>query len=336
MWGKRKRKDVAEFILHFTDNLLSLHQELKEKTYKHGYYEQFKKNDPKPRDIHKASIRDRLVHHTLCRILAPYFERYFIYDSYSCRLEKGTHRAVNRLRSAARKVSHNNTRTVWILKGDIRKFFANIDHKILKTILQRYIPDTDILRLLEQLIDSFHTPSQDCHSHENGNPDWIPACAGMTQPNGLPLGNLTSQLFINIYMNEFDQFVKRELKMKHYFRYSDDFIIVHERKSILEHLIPKISEFLKTKLKLALHPDKLFIKTLASGMDFLGWIQFPHHRLLRTSTKRRMFRKLQQNPSEETIASYLGLLSHGNTYKLAQSIQGLKNQRVKNSKIQRF
>ena len=133
---------------------------------------------------------------------------------------------------------------------------------------------------------------------------------------GLPLGNLTSQLLVNIYMNEFDHFLKRELKIEHCVRYADDFVILHENKNYLDRLLPRISEFLETRLKLSLHPDKVFIKTWASGIDFLGWVHFPHHRVPRTSTKRRMFRNLGVNPKEESLSSYRGLLKHGNTYKL--------------------
>lgn len=137
---------------------------------------------------------------------------------------------------------------------------------------------------------------------------------------GLPLGNLTSQLLVNIYMNEFDQFVKRELKVKYYIRYADDFVILQNDKIYLQNLLPKISRFLKEKLKLQLHPDKVFIKTLASGVDFLGWIHFPYHRVLRTSTKRRMLKRLQENIKKEAKQSYLGLLKHGNTYQLNKII----------------
>jgi len=136
----------------------------------------------------------------------------------------------------------------------------------------------------------------------------------------LPLGNLTSQLLVNIYMNEFDHFLKRELKITHCVRYADDFVIVHENKNYLENLLPEISKFLETRLKLSLHPDKVFIKTLASGVDFLGWIHFPHHRILRTSTKRRMFKNLDQNRTRESLISYQGLLSHGNTYNLSKKL----------------
>jgi len=299
--GKRKRKDVAKFSLHFTDNVIQLHEELVNRTYKHGSYFAFKISDPKPRDIHKASLRDRIVHHAVYRILYPYFDRKFIFDSYSCRKSKGTHRAINRLRNFARKVSRNNIRTAWILKGDIKKFFANIDHEILKNILKRYIEDSDTLSLLEKIINSFGTDDN--------------------KSIGIPLGNLTSQLLVNIYMNEFDQFVKRKLKIKYYIRYADDFTILHENKSYLQELIPKLSGFLETELKLSLHPKKVFIKTLASGVDFLGWIHFTHHRIPRTSTKQRIVKKLKGNKSEETLASYLGLLTHGNTYKFSEKIR---------------
>lgn len=125
--GKRSRKDVAQFSVHLTDNILSLHRELADKTYHHGPYKAFRINDPKPRDIHKASVRDRLLHHAIYRILYPYFDTKFIFDSYSCRRGKGTHRALDRFRDYARKVSKNHTQTVWVLKCDIKKFFANID-----------------------------------------------------------------------------------------------------------------------------------------------------------------------------------------------------------------
>jgi len=293
--GKRKRKDVSDFSVNLMDNLLLLHSELVDKTYRHGGYTAFKINDPKPRDIHKASVRDRLVHHAIYRILYPYFDRKFIYDSYSCRIDKGTHRAMNRFRDFGRIVSKNNTRTVWVLKCDIRKFFANIDHKVLKDILSKYIGDSDVLWLLGQIIYSFDSGREGA---------------------GLPLGNLTSQLLVNIYMNEFDHFVKRELKIKYYIRYADDFVVFSESKSKLENLLPKIAEYLQNNLKLELHPDKVYIKTLASGVDFLGWVHFIDHRVLRNATKWRMYRKLFDNPSDETYQSYLGLLRHGNAQKI--------------------
>ena len=292
--GKKKRKDVIKFSLNLTDNIFGLHADLVNKKYKHSLYTAFKITDPKARDIHKASVRDRLLHHAIYRILYPYFDSKFIFDSYSCRIGKGTHKAINRFRDFGRKSSQNNTKTVWILKCDIKKFFANIDHEILKNILAKNINDADLLWLLNQIIDSF-------------NP-------------GLPLGNLTSQLLVNIYMNEFDQFIKRKLKVKYYIRYADDFVVFSQDKTYLQNLISEISNFLEKGLRLKLHPDKVFIKTLASGVDFLGWVNFPNYRILRTTTKRRMLKKFNQNSSKETKASYLGLLSHGNTYKVCKKV----------------
>ena len=298
--GKRKRKDVAEFSLYFMDNILALYKDLLEKTYQHGLYQAFKINDPKPRDIHKANVRDRLVHHAIYRILYPYFDKKFIFDSYSCRIGKGTHRAINHFCDFGRKVSKNNTRTCWILKGDIKKFFASIDHEILKNILAKHIGDKNVLWLLSQVIDSFQAEGK--------------------IEIGLPLGNLTSQLLVNIYMNELDHFIKRELKVKYYIRYADDFIILNQDKKYLENLILRISEFLEIKLKLSLHPNKVFIKTLSSGIDFLGWVNFSEHRVLRTMTKKRMMKRIGKSPKEETLNSYLGLLKHGNTLKIREEI----------------
>ncbi len=299
--GKRKRKDVAEFSLCLTDNLLTLHRELGNKTYRHGPYRAFKINDPKPRDIHKATVRDRLLHHALYRVLYPYFDPKFIFDSYSCRYDKGVHRAINRFREYARKVSKNHTRTAWVLKCDIRKFFASVDHETLIGVLKQHIKDADVIWLLREVVGSFHAKG----------------CPGV----GLPLGNLTSQLLVNIYMNEFDHFLKRELKVAYCIRYADDFVIFHEDKKYLENILPKISAFLETRLKLSLHLDKVFIKTAASGIDFLGWVHFPHHRVPRTFTKRRMLKKLAKTNNPRSKDSYLGLLSHGNTYALRKKIQ---------------
>jgi len=305
--GKRNKKDVQEFSLHLMDNIFALHHDLKSLTYQHGGYQAFKINDPKPRDIHKASVRDRLLHHAIYRILYPFFDKTFIAASYSCRLTKGTHKALNRFRQFAYKTSRNNTRTCWAIKCDIRKFFANIDHKILIRILREYIPDENIIWLLGDVITSF-TP-------------------------GLPLGNLTSQLLVNIYMNKFDQFVKHKLKVKYYIRYADDFVIFSENKEWLKKLIELIKEFLPQELKLEPHPNKIFIKTIASGVDFLGLVNFSNYRVLRTKTKARMLKKISgrydelQNEiiSEESfkqsLQSYLGALKHCSGYKIRKRLR---------------
>lgn len=302
---KKTKKDVILFEAKLMDNILDLHNDLKNKTYIHGGYKKFNISDPKPRNIHKASVRDRLLHHAIYRVLYPYFDSKFIHDSYSCRIGKGTHRAMNQFRKYFWKVSKNNTKTCWVLKCDIRKFFASINHQILKNILAKHIKDPNIIWLLGQVIDSFYSTKMLNNS----------AIAEMLN-KGLPLGNLTSQLLVNIYMNEFDQFMKRELKVKYYIRYADDFIILHEDKNYLNLILQYIVVYLKSELKLNLHPDKVFIKTLASGVDFLGWVHFPKHRVLRTSTKRRMLKRLKTNLHMRSLQSYLGMLGHGDTGKI--------------------
>ena len=318
--GKRNKPDVLQFGYNLEDNIFRLRQELKTETYQHSNYTSFYIEDPKLRHIHKACVKDRVLHHAVFRILYPIFDKTFIFDSYSCRIKKGTHRAVNRLQKFARKVSKNNTENCFILKCDIRKFFASIDHIILLETLQQYIPDRNILWLLRNVIESFSS----------------------TRPGiGLPLGNLTSQLLVNIYMNEFDQFVKHKLKIKHYIRYCDDFVVFGESREFLEKLIPQISRFLKEELKLFLHSNKISIRKHHQGVDFLGYISFPHHRLLRTKTKRRMFKKIEQRVKElkrgeisdksfnQSIQSYLGILKHCDSHKLRQKLKNQIQQQMK-------
>ncbi len=295
--GKSKKKDVQQFAAHLIDNIVQLHNDLANKSYSHGGYYNFAIADPKPRQIHKAAVRDRVLHHAIYRQLYPFFDKTFIADSYSCRVNKGTHKAFNRFQSLAYKVSKNNTQTCWVLKCDIRKFFASINHEVLLGLLEAYIPDKNIMWLFERVISSF-------------------VLDGVRV--GLPLGNLTSQLFCNVYMNQFDHFAKHKLKAKNYIRYADDFAFLSGDKEWLVDIIPKISEFLGNSLKLTLHPDKVFIKTFASGVDFLGWVHFPQFRVLRNASQRRMVRRIFKHPTKETVQSYLGLLSHGDAYTLQQ------------------
>jgi retron-type reverse transcriptase len=245
-------------------------------------------------------VRDRVLHRAIYRKFYTFFDSKFIYDSYSCRNNKGTHKAINRFRAFGYKVSQNHTRTSWVLKCDVRKFFASIDQATLLAILAKHIQDADILDLLSKIIGSFSSTRKGV---------------------GLPLGNLTSQLLVNIYMNKFDQFVKHKIKAKYYIRYADDFVIFSPNRSWLEDVIPLITDFLWQKLRLNLHPNKISIKTIASGVDYLGWVHFSDHHVLRTTTKRRMFKNIKEKKGNvEMVQSYLGLLKHGNTYKLQTAI----------------
>jgi RNA-directed DNA polymerase len=302
--GKRKKADVQEFQYNLIQNAIELHRALKDKTYTHGGYTHFKIADPKPRDIHKASVCDRLLHHAIYRVLYPYFDTKFIHDSYSCRNKKGTHRALKQFQKYANKVSKNHTKTCWVLKCDIKKFFASTDHRILMDILKVHIKDRDILWLLSEVVQSFE--------------------------RGLPLGNLTSQLFVNIYMHEFDYYVKHVLKQKYYIRYADDFVFLSHEAEDLKKTFRLIERFLGEKLKLEMHPNKVSIRPVAAGVDFLGWVHFPTHRVLRTSSKRKMFRKIsdvtecddvEEERLEAVVQSYLGMLKWGNGWKLSKRIK---------------
>ncbi len=299
--GKRKKKDVQAFMLRLGDEISDLHADLMSGQYVHGEYMYFRINDSKPRDIHKATVRDRLVHHAIHRKLYPFFAPTFIADSFSCQKGKGLHRALERFCKQSRKVSRNGTRTCWVLKCDIRKFFASVDHAILLDILRGRIADRRLMGLLENVVRSFEA----------------------SPGKGIPLGNLTSQLFSNICMNEFDYFVKRDMRMKYYVRYADDFVFMSHDRSELFYSLPKVAAFLSGLLALSLHPDKVFIKTLASGVDFLGWIHFPHHRIPRTKTRTRMNKSLHHDVHRQSIQSYLGLLSHGNAYGLSRILENL-------------
>lgn len=236
----------------------------------------------------------------------PIFDPVFISDSYSCRVRKGTHKAINRLQKFAGKVGKNNTKTCFVLKCDIKRFFDSVDHNILIFFLKEKIKDENAIWLIEKIIKSF-----------SKSPD-----------KGLPLGNITSQLFANIYLNELDYFIKHNLRMNYYIRYCDDFIVLNSDKGPLEKIIPKINNFLKENLKLFLHPDKIDIREYHQGTDFLGYASFPYHRILRIKTKKRMFKRIDDKLSElkqnkitkqsfnQTIQSYLGVLKHCNSYKI--------------------
>ena len=303
---KRNKKDVQQFERHLEDNLFELYRQLKRKTYRHGTYQEFYVTDPKRRHIHKSSVRDRVLHHLLYKYLYELFDKHFIYDSYSCRKDKGIHKAVKRLEKFARIVSKNYTENCWSLKCDIKKFFASVDHDILKNLIARKIRDEDINWLINNVIDSF--------SSEKG------------LGRGIPLGNLTSQIFANIYLNEFDQFVKHKLKIKYYLRYADDFLVLNTSTDPKwkEIYLESIKEFLGSYLKLDLHPKKIAIRKLRWGIDFCGYIVLPHYILPRTKTKKRVISKISKgNISYQSLQSYLGYFSHANSFKLSEKLKNL-------------
>lgn len=312
--GKRKAHELLAFDRNREDNLAHLQTQLYLKSYRPGPYTVFYINDPKVRLIHKASIIDRIVHHIVSKKLESIFEPIFISYSYSCRQGKGTHKGVRDLIRLTRSVSRNNTRSCYGLKCDVKKFFASVDHTILFEILRDKLTDPDFIGILKLIIDSF----------DSGIPG-----------KGLPIGNLTSQYFANIYLNRFDQYVKHTLKIKYYLRYTDDFIILSESREYLLEVLEPIRQYLINELCLELHPQKIKLLDLKNGIDFLGYVIFPHHILPRNKTVKRIRRKMKERLNNlrsnqisryqynQSVQSYLGYLKHSNSYCLAQE---LKNQ----------
>ena len=268
--GKIGRKYVIEFQENFMQNITRLHEELKSQTYSPKTLETFILRDPKTRKISKADFRDRIVHHAIVNIIESIFDRTFIYDSCANRIGKGNIFALKRFDLFKRKVSGNgkvienkvkdsNFVRGYCLKADIRHYFQEVNHEILLEIIKRKIKDERVILLIKKIL-------------ENGK-----AREGI----GMPLGNLTSQFFANVYLNELDYFAKHELKAKYYIRYVDDFVILHNSKIQLEVWKLRIDRFLREKLNLELHPEKSKVIPLSQGIDFVGFRSFYHFRLLR-------------------------------------------------------
>ena len=293
--GKRSKIDVMEFEYHLEDNLFAIRQSLVEESYCHDPYQPFTILDPKQRNIHKATVRDRVVHQVVVNSIEPLFERQFIYDSYSCRVNKGTHAAVKRLRVLLQQETANHTKLIYALKCDVRKFFASVDHEILISLLERRIKDRKVIRLLRGIISSFSMP------------------AG----KGLPLGNLTSQLFANVYLHELDHYVKQDLRVRSYLRYCDDFVILMPSRSAALDLAERINVFLVGRLQLQLHPNKVTVRTWKQGIDFVGYILLPHATILRTKTVKRILRCT----TLENFPSYSGFCEHANAHEINQILQ---------------
>src|SRR3989344_1587111 len=273
--GKRNKRDVAKFEFDLERNIFKLHRDLKGKKYRHGPYFSFYIRDPKVRHIHKATVRDRVLHHAMFRILNIIFEPTFIPSSFSCRIGKGTHKGIRKVAKMLRTVSKNNTCSCHVLKCDVKKFFDSIDQRLLIHILEKRIKDENTRWLLREIIESYPNVVNE-RERESTAP----------RKKGVPIGNLTSQLFANVYMNEFDQYVKHVLRVQYYARYTDDFVIIADSQEYLLKLLPLLQAFLKKRLGLRIHPDKVFIRSYHQGIDFLGYGMLPHDIVLRTKTKK--------------------------------------------------
>ena len=304
--GKTLKPYVIEFEKELVKNLQQLQQELITQTYKPRPLETFILRDPKTRKISKSHFRDRVIHHAICNIIEQTFDKTFIYDSYANRIGKGTLKAKERFNEFKRKISKNNHKECYFLKADITHYFDTVNHQILLGLISKRIFDGKILWLIETILN-------------NHNSKII--------GTGMPLGNLTSQFFANIYLDELDQYAKHQLKIKYYIRYVDDFIILEKSIDTLQEYKLAIDSFLKKRLCLSLHPDKSKIFALEKGANFLGFRIFYYHTLVRKKNINKFERKfylLKKDYEEhlidrekviEKFEGWINYISHANTYK---------------------
>jgi RNA-directed DNA polymerase len=309
--GKTLKDYIIEFETNLKENLQQLRNELVMQTYQPRPLKTFILRDPKTRKISKSDFRDRVIHHAICNLIESVFDKRFIHDSFANRLGKGTLNAIKRFDHFKRKVSKNNTIRCYVLKADIKSYFDTVNHDILMKLLSKRIHDGRLMWLIRTILDNHH---------------------GKESNKGMPLGNLTSQFFANVYLNELDQYVKHKLRARYYIRYVDNFVVLHQSRKLLEEYKSKIDLFLKENLNLTLHPDKSKILILEKGISFLGFRIFPYHRLLVKKNMRKFERKLEQVKQDylnekvdrekviERFEGWLAYATHANTYKYRRRI----------------
>ena len=311
----RKHKTQKDYIIEFEknleENLIQLRTELLLHCYNPKPLITFVIRDPKIRKISKSDFRDRVIHHALCNIIEPIFEKGFIYDSYANRIGKGTHKAIERFDIFKRKASKNNTNSCFVLKADITHYFDEIDHNLSINIIRKKVSDERIIWLIKMILANYSSKQTDA---------------------GMPLGNLTSQFFANVYLNELDQFVKHKLRARYYIRYVDDFILLEKDRRKLEFQKEKIHKFLKSELNLQLHPDKSKIFRLGNSLSFLGFRIFYHHKLLKKSSIRKMKfilkvlkesyykKELDYDGVCNSLEGWLAHAKNANTYKIRKNV----------------
>lgn len=317
--GKRFRSNVLDFNYHLEQNLAQLQQELQNQTYQPGAYRSFRIFEPKPRLISAAPYRDRVVHHALCNVIVPIFERTFIADSYANRLGFGTHRALHRFTQFARS-------NQYVLQCDVRKYFPSIDHLILKHILSRKIKCPETLWLMNLIVD---------HSNEQEPViEYFPGDTLFTpceRRHGLPIGNLTSQFFANCYLNGFDHFVKEQLKVQCYLRYVDDFALFSNNYHFLVVARQAIEDYLIT-LRLSIHPIKSQLFETRIGANFVGFRILPDRIRVRNDNLRRSRLRLRRLKAayyngeidlqqfNQSLQCWLSHLNHADTYRLQEAV----------------
>ena len=285
--SKRETRSAATFELHFEHELLKLTDELNKRTYQTGRYTCFAISEPKVREVWAANFRDRIIHHLLVNILEPIWEKQFIFHSYACRRGKGAHKAIAYLKKSIHP-------KLFYLQVDIQSFFVSIDKNILFGIIKKHIRNPDMLWLSEKIILQDPTSNYSLKGDKNLL-QTIPrhkSLFGNPRERGLPIGNLTSQFFANVYLNELDQFAKHTLRCHQYFRYMDDVLILHSSKEQLLLWRDAISKFVENELLLKLHPKKQVLQSCSNGINFCGYIVHPEYTLIRRRTVKNLKSKL--------------------------------------------
>jgi len=288
--GKSKQYGVIRHNKNKEENILNLHEILKEKTYKTSKYDVFKVFEPKEREVYRLPyFPDRIVHHAIMNILEPIFVSTFTADTYSCIKGRGIHALLKNIKISLKDIEN----TTYCLKLDIKKFYPNINHSVLKQLLRKKLKDNDLLWLLDEIINS---------------------------TNGIPIGNYLSQYFANFYLSYFDHWIKEQKAVKYYFRYADDIVILHKSKQYLHIILHDIKNYLRNNLKLTVKRNYQIFPVNSRGIDFVGYVIFHTHILLRKKIKINFAKKLKKNPNNSSIASYLGWLKHCDSLHLTKKL----------------
>ena len=345
--NKRSTVNALAFEDGYEEKLFKLHEDIVNRRYKIGRSICFIVNKPVKREIFAADFRDRVVHHLIFNYIAPIFEKHFIGDSYSCRIGKGTSYGIKRVDHFMRSCSENYRKDCWILKLDIQGYFMAMDRDILYNKVESGLKavknlDFDIETVLYLIrLVVFNDPTENCRV-KGKREDWVglPKSKSLffaEKGKGFPIGNLTSQLFGNIYLDDFDHFVREKLGIKHYGRYVDDMVFVHSDREFLKSVVSKARDCLRNGLKLELHPKKIYFQHFTKGVSFLGAFIKPWRIYIGKKTKTNFYEKLdawnvfvQKNSgfiSEEEagkfiacVYSYLGVMKHYDTYRLREKM----------------
>ena len=338
--NKRNKKCALKFEINLEQNLLDLYKEIKSGRYRIGRCICFVVTQPKPREVWAANFRDRIVHHLIYNFVSERFYKRFIQDTYSCIPERGTFAAAKRLQYFTRSATNNYTKKMYYLKADLSNFFVSIDKEILYNLVKKHVDEEWLLSLIRQVI--YNDPTKNVYVKSSRKKfELIPKYKSLfnaDKSHGLPIGNLTSQFFSNVYLNMLDQYVKRELKCKYYVRYVDDFVILGESAKELNEKFNLIKEYLAQTLHIELHPRKKLINKVENGIDFVGFIIKPGRIFMRKKTRNKMFETVkhwrkQSDWFEESrlqkfrrsINSYIGMMIHLDEFKMRYSLANMIN-----------